>query len=353
MNQLSTLTQNINSVRPQQLVQYLNSNPNDSIDYENVQKLILHFQQQFYSRQGQHSESTLRRLKSAWGLFVTWCNENNCRALPSTPEIVENYLKSTQDALRGNTLKVNLWAISKTHKISGCPDPTKDIYVEGQIKQIIRNKKYNGETPQQATAFNEYHLNLIIDLWSESINPINKRDLMVLGLAYESLLRESELVRIKLKHINWNQDGSALITVPYTKTNQVGSDEVVYISRQVTGFIKKYLENPELDKTEESYLIQGFTKKGNVRIQVEPKPISTKTIERIFSKVACVLGLDQIGVRQFTGHSARVGAAQDLLRDGFTTLQVQQSGRWSTERMVLHYGKGILAEDSAMARKRR
>lgn len=353
MKDLITLPSNINSIRPQQLVRYLSSNSSEAVDHEKVQQLILHFQRQFYSRQGQYSDSTLRRLKSAWAMFVTWCNENGHQSLPSSPDTVEGYLKSTNNSLRGNTLKVNLWAISKTHKISGCPDPTKDIYVEGQLKQIIRNKKYSGESPNQATAFNEFHLNQVIDLLGTSSSPIHKRDLMVLGLAYESLLRESEIVRIKFKHINWNHDGSALITIPYTKTNQLGSDEVVYVSKQVTGFIRKYLSINGLDKQDNSFLIQGFTKSGNIKQQLFPKAVTPKTIERIFAKTAVILGLEDMGLRKFTGHSARVGAAQDLLRDGYTTLQVQQSGRWSTERMVLHYGKGILAADSAMARKRR
>lgn len=353
MYNLMALPNDLNSIRPQQLERYLSTHSSESIDREKVQKLILHFQSQFYSRQGQYSESTLRRLKSAWSMFVAWCNENNRQSLPSSPDTVEDYLKSTNNKLHGNTLKVNLWAISKTHKISGCPDPTKDIYVEGQLKQIIRNKKYSGESPRQATAFNEFHLNQIIDLWGASSSPMHKRDLMVLGLAYESLLRESEIVRIKFKHINWSHDGSALITIPYTKTNQLGTDEVVYISKQVTSIIRKYLTINSLDNDDDSFLIQGFTKSGNIKKQLFPKAVSPKTIERIFAKTALILGVEDMGIRKFTGHSARVGAAQDLLRDGYTTLQVQQSGRWSTERMVLHYGKGILAADSAMARKRR
>ncbi|MFW1480464.1 tyrosine-type recombinase/integrase, partial [Vibrio parahaemolyticus] len=86
--------------------------------------------------------------------------------------------------------------------------------------------------------------------------------------------------------------------------------------------------------------------------EVMHKPITTKTVEGVFYSAWETLGLGRQGVKPFTAHSARVGAAQDLLRKGYNTLQIQQSGRWSSGTMVARYGRAILARDGAMAHSR-
>ncbi len=55
-------------------------------------------------------------------------------------------------------------------------------------------------------------------------------------------------------------------------------------------------------------------------------------------------------VSHVSGHSVRVGAAQDLLAIGLDLGSVLQAGRWSPTRMPLRYTENTLASRGAMAR---
>lgn len=43
------------------------------------------------------------------------------------------------------------------------------------------------------------------------------------------------------------------------------------------------------------------------------------------------LDLERLGIPRWSGHSARVGASQDLAADGYNTLEIMQAGRWTSE----------------------
>lgn len=55
-------------------------------------------------------------------------------------------------------------------------------------------------------------------------------------------------------------------------------------------------------------------------------------------------------VSQISGHSVRVGAAQDLLALNIDLASVMQAGRCKSTRMPMRYGEEVLAGRSGMAR---
>ena len=53
--------------------------------------------------------------------------------------------------------------------------------------------------------------------------------------------------------------------------------------------------------------------------------------------------------RALSGHSARVGAAQDMIASGIGLPAILQAGRWKTTAMVNRYGERVLARRSGAA----
>ena len=53
---------------------------------------------------------------------------------------------------------------------------------------------------------------------------------------------------------------------------------------------------------------------------------------------------------KISGHSCRVGAAQDLLALNIDMASVMQAGRWKDTRMPMRYGEKVLAQRGGMAR---
>ena len=51
-----------------------------------------------------------------------------------------------------------------------------------------------------------------------------------------------------------------------------------------------------------------------------------------------------------SGHSTRVGAAQDLTAAGFGLAEIMQNGRWKTGETLMRYTEHLQARRGAMAK---
>ena len=60
-------------------------------------------------------------------------------------------------------------------------------------------------------------------------------------------------------------------------------------------------------------------------------------------------GLGEDIVTGLSGHSARVGAAQDMIASGIELPAILQAGRWKSTTMVNRYGERLLARRSGSA----
>ncbi|TFH90261.1 tyrosine-type recombinase/integrase [Vibrio ouci] len=322
-----------------------------------VEAAIAHYQQEFFQRAERLQPATLVRLRSAWATFVAWCCDHERCALPASAQTVEQYLIAEQSRLHRNTLKVQVWAISKTHRISGCPDPCQNDYVKAQLQQIHHRKVRQREVIRQAIAFRETHLDRLTNIWGAPTASLTElRDLLIVSVLYETLLRKSNVETLRVADIEWQRDGTGLVKVYVTKTDKSGDVRYSFLSGTTMDVMERYLAHPEISDAPDAYLIQrtklsSKQMKGQSRQTAAMDPVSAKLIGRVCVKASAAVGLD--ADRHFTGHSARVGATQDLLSEGFSSLQVQQAGGWSSERMVLRYGGGVLASESAMAQRRR
>ncbi|WP_044438127.1 tyrosine-type recombinase/integrase, partial [Skermanella aerolata] len=70
----------------------------------------------------------------------------------------------------------------------------------------------------------------------------------------------------------------------------------------------------------------------------------------ILKRLGTEAGLDPEAVAGLSGHSTRVGAAQDLRRSGASVLDLQAEGGWRDPRMPGRYTARIDAAHGAMAR---
>lgn len=337
---------------------------------EQLHSAIAHLLAEFEKREGRFADNTVKQLKSNWARFELWCQQNGHGPLPASIETVETFFQEHADKIHRNSIKSYCWSISKIHRITGCPDPLNDEMTKDSLGALYRQKLIRGESSVQASAFREHHLDKLTQLWRHSSSLILRRNLAILTVAYETMLRASELANIRFSHLEYSGDGTAVLTIPITKANHSGDPDTCLLSEEAVEIIEEYLEMAKLERSlPDAFLFAGITKHNTAMKQkkrlIRPakwlknqqgrwdyRKISTQTIEVVFNQAWQTLNLHRVGIAPFTAHSARVGACQDLLEDGYSILQVQQSGRWSTPAMVLRYGRGILAKDSAMARKR-
>jgi integrase len=65
--------------------------------------------------------------------------------------------------------------------------------------------------------------------------------------------------------------------------------------------------------------------------------IGAGQINRIYKRIARKAGLNESEIEGISGHSMRVGAAQDLLNSGASMPIIMQRGRWSKTDTVMRY----------------
>lgn len=70
-------------------------------------------------------------------------------------------------------------------------------------------------------------------------------------------------------------------------------------------------------------------------------------VSRILKRLAQQAGLEPSTI---SGHSVRVGMAQDLVANGADLPAVMQAGRWATPAMPARYAERLLARRGAVAR---
>lgn len=67
------------------------------------------------------------------------------------------------------------------------------------------------------------------------------------------------------------------------------------------------------------------------------RALNPTTIKRVIKKAAKNAGFSKADVAAFSGHSMRVGAAQDLLCAGHDSIAIMRAGGWKSTNVLARY----------------
>ena len=93
-------------------------------------------------------------------------------------------------------------------------------------------------------------------------------------------------------------------------------------------------------------LFRSIHRSGRVRDAALP----ASAVPVILKRLAAAAGMEPEVVAGLSGHSTRVGAAQDLRQAGASVLDLQAEGGWRDPRMPGRYTRELDAKQGAMAR---
>ena len=71
--------------------------------------------------------------------------------------------------------------------------------------------------------------------------------------------------------------------------------------------------------------------------RISRSSLNSGQVNRIYKRIARDARLDEFIIERISGHSMRVGAAQDLLNSGASMPIIMQRGRWSKTDTVMSY----------------
>ena len=282
--------------------------------------------------EGAYAYSTIRAYKADFGKFIEFCEERNEGALPALPLSIANFIIELSNDKRSSAgIRRALCGISTIHKLNRFADPTKDPDVTIEMRRMHRKL---GRSSSQAGSINADTLDKLLLATDDSIRGIRDRALLL--VAYDTLCRRSELVSLQVKDVKINiKNGieTSSILLRKSKTDQDSTGKWLHLSQRahlaLAEWIKKLPEGQEM-------LFCGLNRALDFSAN-----IGAGQINRIYKRIARKAGLNESEIEGISGHSMRVGAAQDLLNSGASMPIIMQRGRWSKTDTVMRYVEQI------------
>jgi integrase len=284
---------------------------------------------------GTMAAETERALRRASGAFTAWASGEGLAALPATPATVAAYVDALAAAGRSPaTVRQAVWGIGALHRAAGVEDPSKAEEVRLALRRMARAV---GTRQRQAAPVGEGDVRLLLRLVGPS--PAERRDVALLLVMRDLLARRSEAVALALADVSFAPDGSATAIIRRSKTDATGQGEVRWLSPRTVKHLRRWLDVAGIT---EGPVFRAVNKGGKAG-----GPLTGSDVPRILKRLAERVGLDPAGI---SGHSARIGMAQDLVASGAELPAVMQAGRWKSPTMPARYAERLTAGRGAVAR---
>lgn len=284
----------------------------------------------------QNSENTLRSYRAQWRLWNEWANRRGTTALPAQPDMLRAYFtERAANGIRPSTLRASASAIAFVHIKDGRPSPIADS-VKGTLKGLtdevgqeqnqVAGLTVEGMAAVRATAcLPRRGRGGRLETESEA-RIRGTTDIAALALMRDALLRIGEAVSLTWIDLERWDAGVGRLTIRRSKTDPEGRGTVVYVSRQTMQDIEAMVAS-----------------RGQVAERIFP--MSERQMRNRIKRACVEAGLGE----GFSGHSARIGMARDLVRFGTELTSLMNAGRWKSHRMPAHYTRAEAAGRGAVA----
>ncbi|MBY4890577.1 tyrosine-type recombinase/integrase [Pantoea sp. DY-15] len=300
------------------------------------------------------SPNTWRQLLSVMRICWRWSQENRRSFLPMSPVDLQDYLFHLQAMGRAtSTISVHSALIAMLHRNAGLVPPTVSPEVVRARKKINRTAVISGERTGQAIPFCRPDLNRLDAAWNKSPRLQHLRDLAFIHVAYGTLLRMSELSRLRVRDISRAADGRIILDVGWTKTILQSGGIVKALSTRSSERLMQWINAAGLAGEPDAVLFCPIHRSNKITT-FSNVPMSAPCLEDIWRRARHQAGMkpptktNKGRYSSWSGHSARVGAAQDMARKGISIAQIMQEGTWSQTQTVMRYIRMVEAHRGAM-----
>ncbi len=151
----------------------------------------------------------------------------------------------------------------------------------------------------------------------------------MLSLGYDLLTRRSELVALQTTDIHMRPDKTFRVSIRRSKADPFGMGRIAFTSRRTATEVERWLDwrGPEI----------GPLFCGIYQGKAIDRSLEATFVKRLIKDAARDAGLDAETIDAFSGHSLRVGAAQDLLTNGHDAIAIMRAGGWKSIGVLSRY----------------
>jgi len=248
--------------------------------------------------------------------------------LPTTPLIIASYLAAETARLKPSTLKRKLAGIRKVHRLLDHRDPTDHVEVDLALRRARRLKP---QRPKQALGITANLRDQLMGACGSDLTGLRDRALIAVG--FDTLCRRGEIVALRAEDLEPNHFGALSILVRRAKNDPEGTGRIAHLSVATVTVVGEWLSAAGITS---GPLFRPIY--CNIPIH---RHLSPMTVTRVLKKLAAGAQFDAITVEKISGHSLRVGAAQQLVMNGVQLLPIMRAGGWRSMNVVARYIENV------------
>ena len=272
---------------------------------------------------GAYAPATLRAYRADLSKFLQWCEKNGEAALPASASAITGYLAAEADRAVA-TIERRLYSIRKIHAMLGYADPCASAEAQIAIRRFKRSKP---NRPRQVLGITHETLLVMLESQPETLHGI--RNSALLSLGFDFLTRRSELSALRAQDITFLADGTVQGLIRRSKNDQFGLGRTAFGSQRSAQLLETWFE------VRDEQIPWLFCPIANDTCI--DRPLSTSQIRLIIKAAARDAGISAGDVNEISGHSLRIGAAQELMMRGLDMSAIMRAGGWKTTDVVARY----------------
>ena len=273
--------------------------------------------------EGAYSPNTLRGYRKDLECFKSWCDKRSLEWLPAEAGTIADYVDNLSTRMSIATVKRRLCAIRFVHFITNLTNPIEHSTVHLALRRASLRKR---RRPVQSLGLTSQILQQIVDACPNTLS--GARDAALISTGYDTLCRSSELAAMQVEHLRFKARVISIF-IPLSKSDPFGDGRTAYLSPRTSELLIGWLERAEIES--------GAVFRGLHTRKVGSTVLDTSSIRRLVKSAAHRAALPKEVTQSLSGHSMRIGAAQDMLASGFDQLAIMQAGGWKTAHVVLRY----------------
>lgn len=273
--------------------------------------------------EGAYAPNTLRVYRSDWAHFLDFCEREGLTPLPASPETLEAFIAfEARHAVA--TVERRLYSVRKAHELLGLGNPCAELGVGLALRRVRRSKP---NRPGQALGLRRDMLERMIAVQPDTLQGIRNRALLSIG--FDFLRRRSELASLRPIDVELQPDGTVRGLIRRSKGDQMGFGRSVYGGVRSGDLLAAWLQAREIDTPWLFCPVRhGYA---------YDRSLCTSQVKNIIKATAKAAGIEGDGSGEVSGHSLRVGAAQELMARGADIGATIRAGGWKTVDVVARY----------------
>ena len=290
------------------------------------------------------SDITRKNYQRYWARYKIWCQKRDKQPEDAGPSLLSLYLIELSLSTNPRGLKNHLAAISFCYK--HCRPDDNPVLSPIVFSTMMGIAKDNPSAPTSVTGLTHEHYEKLKETaheprpWERPYQTEIRAalDIALIGLMRDGMLRSGEASRALWNHLQQHKDeeGCTVTTlvIPISKNDQTGKGSYVWVSPETV---------ESLDKMDQAMRKNGKAPTDDRIFQLKRYAIANHI------KRACEFA----GIPgRFSGHSPRIGMAEDLAIVDTTHVKLSHAGRWENPTMAIHYTRRIEASKGAVSQWR-